>query len=78
MNPGSVGLAAYNDSDHHFPHRMENGSPHARYMLLDRTSYGWSATLRAIDYDWNAAARTAWQNGRADWAHALATGYAAR
>lgn len=77
-NPGSVGLQAYSDPDHRFPHCMENGSPHARYMVLDRQTQGWTATLRIVQYDWNAAAATARENNRPDWAHALATGYAAR
>jgi hypothetical protein len=75
-NPGSVGLQAYHDSAHRIPHTIENGSPHARYMLLDRSGRGWRATLRVIDYDWDAAAQLAGESGRADWAHALATGYA--
>jgi diadenosine tetraphosphatase ApaH/serine/threonine PP2A family protein phosphatase len=78
VNPGSVGLQAYHDSEHRFPHVIETGSPHARYVLLDRAGRGWSATLRVIDYDWDAAAQLARKNGRADWAHALATGYALR
>lgn len=75
-NPGSVGLSAYYDSGHRFPHRMENGSPHARYMLLDRTRDGWEVALRLVEYDWDAAAHTARKKGRPDWARALATGYA--
>lgn len=78
VNPGSVGLQAYYDSDHHFPHAIENGSPHARYALLDRIGSGWRVTFRAIEYDWDAAARIASDGGRQDWAHALATGYALR
>jgi predicted phosphodiesterase len=78
VNAGSVGLQAYYDSAHRFPHVIESGSPHARYMLLDRTGRGWCATLRVIDYDWDAAAQLARENGRSDWAHALVTGYALR
>ena len=78
VNPGSVGLQAYYDSDHRFPHAIETGSPHARYALLDRAGRGWRATLRAIDYDWDAAARLAARGDRPDWAHALLTGYALR
>jgi hypothetical protein len=78
VNAGSVGLQAYDDSEHCYPHVMETGSPHARYMLLDRTGRGWRATLRVIDYDWDAAARVARENGRVDWAHALVTGCALR
>jgi putative phosphoesterase len=75
LNPGSVGLQAFNDSDHQFPHAIGTGSPHARYALLDRDRRGWRATFRAIDYDWGAAARLASEGNRADWAHALLTGY---
>jgi predicted phosphodiesterase len=78
LNPGSVGLQAYYDSDHPFPHGIETGSPHARYALLDRAGRGWRATFRAVDYDWDAAARLARAGGRPDWEHALLTGYALR
>ncbi|EOW6434492.1 metallophosphoesterase family protein [Cronobacter turicensis] len=33
VNPGSVGLQAYDD-EHPFFHKMEAGSPHARYAIL--------------------------------------------
>ena len=78
VNPGSVGLQAYHDPDHRFPHFIETGSPHARYALLDRRGRGWRASFLAVDYDWDAAARLASQHGRPDWAHALAIGYALR
>ncbi len=78
LNPGSVGLQAYNDPDHRFPHAIGTGSPHARYALLDRDRRGWRASFRAIDYDWEAAARLASEGNRPDWAHALLTGYPLR
>jgi len=78
LNPGSVGLPAYTDSDHRFPHAIETGSPHARYALLDRDRRGWRASFHAIEYDWGAAARLASEGNRPDWAHALLTGYALR
>lgn len=78
LNPGSVGLPAYHDSDHRFPHVIEAGSPHARYALIDRAGRGWNATFRTADYDWDAAARFASKGNRPDWAHALSTGYALR
>ncbi len=77
-NPGSVGIQAFYDSEHLIPHVVENGSPHARYMLLDRAGRGWRTTFRVIDYDWHAAAQLARKGNRADWAHALLTGYALR
>jgi predicted phosphodiesterase len=73
VNPGSVGLQAYQDAHPH-PHRSENGSPHARYALVERTAAGWDVQHRAIAYDWDTPARIAAANGRPDWAYALATG----
>jgi putative phosphoesterase len=77
VNPGSVGLPAYDD-DRPAHHCMETGSPHARYALLDREAAGWRVSFVAIEYDWNAASEDARQADRPDWAHALATGYALR
>ena len=74
VNPGSVGLQAFYDSDHPVPHAMEAASPHARYALLDRASDGWHATFRTVEYEWEMAAQLARAGGRMDWAHALATG----
>lgn len=74
VNPGSVGLPAYDD-DRPWPHVMESGTPHARYAIAERGVDGhWSADLIAVDYDWEAAARTAEARGRLDWAVALRTG----
>ena len=74
VNPGSVGLPAYEDC-HPFPHRMENGSPHARYAIAARGHDGaWSAELIAVDYDCESAAVIAAQRHRPDWAIALRTG----
>lgn len=74
VNPGSVGLQAYDD-DHPHPHVVENGTPHARYALLTRRPAGWQVELRAVPYDAEPAARRAQQHGRADWAGALRTGF---
>lgn len=73
VNPGSVGLPAYEDA-HPFPHVAENFTPHARYALAERTALGWQVELVAVPYDWEAAAALAERNGRADWAFALRTG----
>lgn len=69
LNPGSVGLQAYDD-DHPRPYRVENGDPLARYAVID----GEAITLRAVVYDHMAAARKAEAEGRSDWAIALAKG----
>jgi putative phosphoesterase len=73
INPGSVGLQAYED-DAVFPHKAESGSPHARYAIVEKGSTGWSVEFRAIAYDWDRAARLAAGRDRPDWARALATG----
>ncbi|HYD83252.1 MAG TPA: metallophosphoesterase family protein, partial [Opitutus sp.] len=40
VNPGSVGLPGYSVANP-FPHKMENGSPHARYAIVERGAAGW-------------------------------------
>jgi putative phosphoesterase len=74
VNPGSVGLQAYEDA-HPFAHRMETGSPHARYAVVECASGEWNARFHAVEYDWNEAARRAHSNGRADWVTPLLKGY---
>lgn len=73
LNPGSVGLPAYDDAHPHV-HVIENGTPHARWALAERRGAGWHVELHATAYDWEAAARQAEANGRGDWADALRTG----
>ncbi|HEV2674279.1 MAG TPA: metallophosphoesterase family protein [Aliidongia sp.] len=73
VNPGSVGVPAYSD-DEPFPHGVETGAPHARYGIVEITPAGLAVDLRAVPYDWEAAAAAAEANGRSDWARALRTG----
>lgn len=73
VNPGSVGLPAFEDV-HPYPHRIEIGSPHARYAIVEEKARRWSAELIAVEYDWDKAAAIAEKRGRPDWAHALRTG----
>ena len=75
VNPGSVGLPAY---DAPSPHYIENGSPYARYAVIDWSPNAVTVDFIALTYDWESASREAAQAGRPDWAHALATGYALR
>jgi predicted phosphodiesterase len=77
VNPGSVGLPAYDDNHLHF-HVVETGSPHARYAWVERDARGWRVELRQVDYPWQEAAARAQANGRGDWADALATGRVGR
>jgi predicted phosphodiesterase len=74
LNPGSVGLQAYDDARPHL-HVVENGSPHARWAFAERGPAGWRIEFHAVVYDWEAAARQAEANGRPDWADALRSGY---
>jgi transglutaminase-like putative cysteine protease len=75
VNPGSLGWPAFADSDPH-PHRVEAGSPRARYALLRSTADGWEVSARSLEYDVEAAATLAEDHGRDDIAHALRTGRA--
>ena len=77
VNPGSVGLPAYDDTVP-VPHVMEVGSPHARYAVVDFAGGGCRVERIALEYDWDGAAAAAAQAGRPDWACALATGFALR
>ncbi len=78
VNPGSVGLPAYDDI-HPLPHFVETGSPDARWALVERDRRGaWHAQLRSTPYDWAAAVTQAQANGRGDWADVLASGFVGR
>jgi predicted phosphodiesterase len=73
VNPGSVGLQAYDD-DHVHRHQTQNGSPDARYAIVERAAAGWRVRLCAVPYDHEPVANLAHANGRPDWAYALTTG----
>lgn len=75
VNAGSVGLQAY-AADKPVDHVMENGSPHARFVVCERAAGGWTVQHHAVAYDWAAAAATALKNGRPDWAEWLLSGRA--
>lgn len=63
VNPGSVGL------------QLVHGSPDARYAIIERRHGKWLTDLRAVEYDQQAAAEQAANNGFAPWKDALATGW---
>ena len=73
VNPGSVGLPAYDDNSP-VEHSMETYSPHASYAIVEKNGGGWDIAIRRVAYDWDEAARQAQRLGREDWALGLATG----
>ncbi|HET8746984.1 MAG TPA: metallophosphoesterase family protein, partial [Ramlibacter sp.] len=73
LNPGSVGLQAYEEAEP-ARHRVQNGTPHARYAIVERRSGHWNARLCSVAYDWEGMRQLAANCGRDDWAAALATG----
>jgi len=75
VNPGSVGLPAYEDSTPP-AHVSESGSPFARYAVLHIDDGKAHLEHIAISYDQRSAARRAEENQNPAWAHFLATGYA--
>ncbi|MNT34733.1 hypothetical protein D3C72_1707300 [compost metagenome] len=74
VNPGSVGLQAYSD-DHPVAHQVENGSPDARYAIVERTAQGWQVEFVSVPYPHESMALLAEQRGRPEWAFALRTGF---
>ena len=73
VNPGSVGLPAYTDFMP-FPHKMQAGTPHARYCIISKTENDHRIENISVKYDWDTASKTAETNGRPDWAVWLKTG----
>jgi diadenosine tetraphosphatase ApaH/serine/threonine PP2A family protein phosphatase len=74
VNPGSVGCPGYRDVVP-FPHVMETGTPDACYAILEPRVGGWQVTFRHVPYNNEAMAALARQNGRPEWASALAIGW---
>jgi predicted phosphodiesterase len=77
VNPGSVGLQAYDDAHPH-RHMAENMTPLARYAIVEKFDAGWQCEHIAVPYAFEPMAQLAAQRGRMDWAHALRTGRMAR
>jgi diadenosine tetraphosphatase ApaH/serine/threonine PP2A family protein phosphatase len=73
VNPGSVGCPAYADEEP-VPHKVETGNAMASYAVLEKADRGWTAQFRTVLYDHMAMSRLAAENGRAEWASALASG----
>ena len=73
INPGSVGLPAYDD-DMPTVHAMETFSPMASYAILERINSAYHVSHIKVTYDFNKAANDAKKRGRRDWTHYLSTG----
>jgi putative phosphoesterase len=76
VNPGSVGQPAWDDSQP-FYHAVENGSPDARYAIVERRAARWRVELVAVAYDYRPMVDLALRNGRRDWESMLCRGYIA-
>lgn len=74
LNPGSVGCPAYDD-DAPLYHRMQTGTPHAAYAIVEGVGRDRAITFRVVPYNAQEAADLAARNGREDWARSLATGW---
>lgn len=74
VNPGSVGLPAY-ETTGEARHAMESGSPDAHYAIVTQDDRGWATQLVTVAYDAERSAAAAEEAGRLDWARALRTGF---
>jgi predicted phosphodiesterase len=74
VNPGSVGLPGFIAHAPH-PHVVANGAPDARYAIVERRGAVWTSALIAVHYAFAPMAELAHRRGRAEWEHALRTGY---
>lgn len=74
VNPGSVGCPGYDDMTPVY-HLMQTGTPYASYAIMEKAESGWITTFRSVLYDHMAMSALAQQNGRDEWASALATGW---
>jgi predicted phosphodiesterase len=73
INPGSVGVPAYDDDVPNY-HVMQNYSPFASYGVLEKQNDAWHFELLKIPYDVHAAIQQAQHQGREDWAYWVRTG----
>lgn len=73
INPGSVGLPAYEDELPIY-HKMESGAPYANYTIVTKKEADWIIEQIHVPYNRDAAIRQSEKNGRMDWAIALQTG----
>lgn len=73
INPGSVGVPAYDDDVPNY-HITQNYSPLASYAVLEKQASGWQVELLKVPYDVQSAVTQAQRQGREDWAYWIKTG----
>jgi putative phosphoesterase len=73
VNPGSVGLAAYDDELPVY-HKMQNFNPRANYAVINILGESVSIERMSLDYDFEKSAKLAEKNKRDDWAKWIRTG----
>lgn len=74
VNPGSVGLAGYDDVQP-VPHVVQSGDPGARFALLEGGPGDWDVSLHRVAYDTTRMVNLALDQGREDWARPLQSGW---
>lgn len=73
VNPGSVGLQAYVDEDP-MPYRVENGTPEARYAVVEGRHGTWTVDMVQVAYDVEPMVELARARGFSLWEEALRSG----
>jgi predicted phosphodiesterase len=74
VNVGSVGCPGY-EIKTPVAYKVEAGTPHACYAILEKTRQNWTVTFRYVPYDHVAMAKMAEANGMKAWASALTSGW---
>src|SRR5262245_36635033 len=75
INPGSVGVPAYDDDLPNY-HAMQNYSPLASYAIVEKGEAGWRVELLKVPYEHALAAEQALRQSRDDWTKWISTGRA--
>ena len=73
VNPGSVGLQAYED-DIPLYHKMETGHNKASYCVITKEKKQYTFDNILVSYDWKSAAEYALKNNNEKWAKWLRAG----
>lgn len=75
VNPGSVGYPGFSFTRDGRVFAWSAGSPHARYVILDKDKSGWNVTFRSVTYDYSAAAALAEAAGFEEVSSVVQTGW---